>query len=173
MSMWAYGGLAAFQVYTSGIQADLIGKSAALNEKIAEANAEFAELDAFDAEIFGFTQQARYVSVIDKALSEQNVAFAAEDVDKSYGTAADIQEETRLIGVLNRMDIQKQARERALGFKRQARDFRLGGFMNRLQAGVEQQSVRLRGITGAIQTGISGYSRSVSAGAKAAGGGGG
>lgn len=160
MSAMLYGGLAALQLAGGYFAAQNIKETAALNADIADLNAEFAELDAFDAELEGFTEQARYQKVVDETISSQRLAFAAADVDVTFGSAADVERESRFIADLNKMEIQKQAQEKALGFKLQARDFRIGSFLTTAQAKVQASAVKFGAITGAAQTGLSGYSRS-------------
>ena len=65
-----YGGVAALNLVGGYFASENIKESARLNQDISEMNAQFAELDAYDAEIEGFTQEARYQSVIDTTLSD-------------------------------------------------------------------------------------------------------
>jgi len=155
-----YGGLAALQIAGGYFAAQNIKATAELNKDISDMNAEFAELDAYDAEIQGGTDQARYQSVIDNTLAEQSAIFNASDVDASYGSAASVAEETKFTGKLNLMQIEKQARQQALGYKRQARDINLGGSMNYSDSRTRAGQAMFQGITGAAQTGLTGYERS-------------
>lgn len=152
-------GLAGLQLASGYFAAENIKKTAKLNQDIANMNAEFAELDAYDAKIEGESQVAKYQSVIDNALGEQQARLAAADVDLNYGSVADIQKETRFIGELNKMEIIKQAEQQALGYKRQARDYKLGGVMNYSQAKSQASTVQTQAILGAALTGYKGYSK--------------
>lgn len=154
MSGYAMAGLAGLQLATSYFAAENIRQSAAINQRVAEINAEFAELDAYDAEIAGFSEVARYQSVIDATLGEQQAGFAAADVDLNFGTAAAIMEETKLIGELNKLELINQAEQQALGFKNQARNFRLGGYLARMGAEGNAAQVQLQGVLGAAGTGV-------------------
>ena len=136
-----------------------IKESAAINREISEMNAQFAELDAHDALVEGETQQAKYQSVIDNTLSDQQAILAASGVDTSFGSASSIEEETRFTGDLNLMEIQKRAQEQALGYKQQARDFRTGGILQESQAGIQASNVQFGALTGAGKTGLSGYGK--------------
>ena len=136
--------------------------SAELNQDIAEMNAEFAELDAYDAEVDGFTQIARYQGDVDKTLSQQRLNITAADVDINYGSAASIVEESRFVAELNKMEIEKQAQEKALGYRQQARSIRITGSAQNAAAKQRSSDDQFRSITGAISTGASGYSRSKS-----------
>lgn len=153
----ASAGLAALQLAGGYFASENIKRSAALNERIAEANAEFAELDAYDAELEGFSESARYQSVIDATLGTQQAELAAADVDLNFGSAASVQKETRLIAELNKMEIQKRGRENALGYQRQASDIRLGGFLGAQQAKSQASTVLVQGALGAAKSGIQAY----------------
>ena len=157
MSGYLYAGMAALQLAGSHFAAENIKETAALNREIAEMNAEFAELDAYDAEIAGYGEVARYQSVIDQTLGAQKAELAAAGVDTSYGTAAAIEDETNLIAQLNKMEIMNQAEKAALGYKTQARQFRVGGYLETVNAKNDIFSTRLQGVTGAANTGLSGY----------------
>lgn len=153
--------MAGLQLAGGYFAAENAKKTAQLNKEVAEMNAEFAELDAYDAEIEGYTQASRYQGVIDQTLGEQQLALTAADVDVNYGSAADIQAEARFTGELNKMEILKQAQERALGYKRQARDYRLGSALNTNQAKADAAVMLTQSITNA---GLTGYKASTSAG---------
>jgi hypothetical protein len=157
---YLYGGMAALELIGGYFASQNIKETARINREIAEMNAEFAELDAYDAELEGYTVQARYQSVIDNTLSEQQLAMTAQGVDVNYGSAAVLQEETRFIGELNKMEIEKRAQEQALGIKRQARDTR---FSANLQFGQEQAraaQAMFGSVMGAAKSGATGYQRS-------------
>jgi len=154
--------LAALQFLSSVRQGENVRRNAKFGEEFNEINAQFAEVDAIEAEKFGFTQIARYQTVIDKTLGAQKVGFAAQGVDVGFGTAAIIQKEARITGTLNKIDIEQQARERSLGFKREARSLRLRGALGVGVAESRAGAIRTQGAIAAITTGISGYNRSSS-----------
>ena len=158
--MYAEAGLAGLQLAGGYFASQNIKESARLNQDIANMNAEFADLDAYDAIAEGYSQQARYQSVIDKTLAEQQLALTAADVDVNYGTASATKQETRFTAELNLMEIQKQAQEKALGYKSQARDYRTSGVLQKAEASAKASSVLFNSVAGAAQTGISGYRRS-------------
>lgn len=157
--MWVYAALAAFQVASGFQQAQMIRENADLQNRVNDFNAAFAELDAYQAERQGFTDVSRYQTVVDKTLSDQRSAYAAQGVDVNYGTAAEVQAETRLTGILNMFDLQRQAREKAMGFKTEAINIRLQGGMRRLQSDLDASGVQRQAVIGAVSTGISGYTR--------------
>lgn len=154
--LYLYGGMAALQLAGGYFAAQNIKETARLNQEIADMNAEFAELDAYDAELEGVSQTARYQSVIDKTLSEQQLALTAADVDVNYGSAGEIKKETEFIGELNKMEIEKRAQEQSLGYERQARDMRLGGYMQNVDAQRRASDVKFNAVMGATNSGITG-----------------
>lgn len=152
MSAMLYGGLAALELAGGYFAAQNIRDTAELNQDIANMNAEFAELDAYDARIEGETQTAQYQASIDAVLSDQKLALAVADVDINYGSAGQVVKETRFIADLNKMEIEKQAQEKALGYKRQARDFRLGGDLDRAAAEGRASATEFGAVTSALGT---------------------
>lgn len=156
----AYGGLAALQLAGGYFASQNIKDTAELNRDIAEMNAEFAELDAYDAKIEGYTAEAKYQSIIDKTLSDQQAIMTAAGVDVTYGSAAEIQKETRFLGELNKMEIEKRAQEQALGYKREARSIRFGSFLEYGQAQAKADAVMFQSAIQAAGTGVTGYQRS-------------
>jgi hypothetical protein len=130
----------------------MIREQAGLQNRINILNAEYAELDAYEAEKMGYTRSARYQSVIDATIGAQRSAYAAEGVDVNFGTAAEVQAESQLAGFLNKLDMQKEARQRALGLKVEASNIRLGAGMQRSQAEMQAFGALMGGITGAAST---------------------
>lgn len=163
--MYVAAGLAALQLAGGYFASQNIKETAKLNQDIANMNAEFAELDAYDAITEGYTQQARYQTVIDQTLSEQNLALTAADVDVNYGTAATLIDETKFTAQMNLMEIQKQAEEKALGYKSQARSYRSGGALQFADAEAKASNVMFNSAASAAQTGLSGYKDYVKSGA--------
>lgn len=151
--------LAAYQVISGYQQAETIREQARLKKQIDDINADDAELDAYKAEQYGYTESARYQSVVDQTVAGQRAAYAANNVDVSYGTAAQKQNETRLTGYFNMLEMQRRGKERALGYKREARNIRLGSAFARQQGEIDAASARAHGISSGLSTGITGYSR--------------
>ena len=154
----ASGGLAAFQMYSSFLQAEHTERVGELNQEIAQFNADFAELEAHDAEKDGMTRSARYQSVIDEVTSQQTAEYAAADVDINFGSVGEFREEASFVGQLNQMEIQREARLKSMGLKSQARGFSLQGVLDRGKSDALASSQRLQGITSAAKTSMTGYS---------------
>lgn len=155
----AYGGLAALQLAGGYFASQNIKATADLNKDIADMNAEFAELDAYDARAQGETNQALYQKQVDDTLAEQRTMMNAQNIDTSYGSAGSIASETNFTAQLNLMQIEKDAQFTALGYKRQARDTRLGGTMQYASDRARAGQAMFSGITSAMSTGLTGYAR--------------
>lgn len=155
--MVALFALAAYQAVSALKQADEIRQSAELTNRLNEVNAKYADIDAYETEKFGFTEAASYQPNIDKTLAAQRSGYASQNVDINFGTAADVQEETKLVGNLNILDIQNQARMKALGFKQQAANIRSGMSVTKSQAEINSNSVASSGVTNAAGTAFRGW----------------
>lgn len=151
-------GMAGLQLVGGYFASQNIKESARLNQEIAEMNAEFAELDAYDAIISGESEQARYQSIVDQTTSQQRAILAAKGVDTSFGSASSIEQETQFIAEMNLMEIEKRAQEQALGYKSQARQFRMSGEIEAAKARQQAGNVLFQSVLGAGKTALSGYS---------------
>ncbi|MFM6930152.1 MAG: hypothetical protein ACKOX6_16900 [Bdellovibrio sp.] len=155
-SAYAQAGLAGYQIISGFQQAELVRENARLSREVNEMNAQAADLDAYHAELNGMTQEARYQQVIDSTLADQKVAYASQKVDAGFGTAAAVTAESKLTASLNKVDIENQAHEQALGIKNQARNIRLQGSMNDTAARLQANSMQNAAIIGAA-TSATGY----------------
>lgn len=156
---YAYGAMAGLQLAGGYFASQNIKATAELNRDIADMNAEFAELDEYDSIRQGETNKALYQKQIDDTLADQRTMMNAQNIDTSYGTASAVASETEFVGKLNLMQIEKDAQNTALGFKRQARDIRLGADMQYAGDQTRAGQARFSGITSAINTGLTGYAR--------------
>jgi hypothetical protein len=154
-----YGAMAGLQLLSGVQQANNIQKQAELSKELDEFNREQSLLDAFNAERDGYTQMARYGSTINAIESTQRNIYYANDVNPGFGTAADIQADTKNVGQLNLLDIQSQAHQRALGYKKQALGIKTQSGMNQIGASLQSTSARNTAILGAANTMITGYER--------------
>lgn len=159
---YATAGLIGFQLWNAHQQSDLILQSAELQSQIDAMNAEYAEIDAWNAERDGFTEAARYQTVIDQTIGEQRAIFAAQGVDFTRGTAAEVIRESKLAGFLNQLEIQAAGRKKAYGYKVEASNLRLGGYTSQIQSEINAFATRTAGTISAVGTGISAYERSQS-----------
>lgn len=154
--------MAAYQIASSMQMAELTRGQAKLSKRVADMNADAQDLDAWQAEADGYTESARYATTMSNILADQRVAFAARGVAVDSGIGKELQNESRLSGFLNTLDIQNQAHSRALGFKNQARNTRLGAYLETAKASAVASAQQTAGIMSAAGTLASGYARSSS-----------
>lgn len=159
MSLPVLIGLAGFQLLSSAQQAESLRESAQLYREIDELNAGYAEVDAWKAEQEGYTQEARYQSVIDQTIANQRATLISQDVDVNFGTAKALIEESKVTGFLNKLDIRNQAHQQALGYLDQAHNYRIQGALRTSQAAFDAASTKSAGLMNAGSTFISGYSK--------------
>lgn len=155
----AYLALGGLQLWSGLQQAEQIRANARLTERIGQMNARFAEIDAYEAEKMGYSEAARYQSVVDDVISDQRTIMAANNIDITEGTAKELQEESRLTGFLNTLDLQKAARAKALGLKIEASNMRLGVDLNRIQSDINADASVRAGVMGAARYGVEAYRR--------------
>lgn len=147
------------QLWAGAQEAENIRAMGRLKEKIADFNADLAEQDAFNAEASGATEMARYQTTIDQVVGAQRVAMASQGTDINFGTAKELQAETRLTGLMNQFDMQRRGHERAKGYKREASNIRFGAQMGRNQTEAEAGLAVSEGALNAANSMVSGYGK--------------
>lgn len=138
--------LAGFELWNKFEQGKLIDRASNLAREEALMNAEFAELDAYEAERAGYSIAAREQSVAQQSISELRADYASKEVDVGYGTAADIQAESWLIGYLNTIDLRRAARDQAKGFLNEAGSYRLGANAIDAQGRINKFATQISGV---------------------------
>lgn len=149
----------AYSIYSSSQDAEATEEAAKRQRLIDEQNAQYLEQDAFNAEAFGQTEAAAYDPTITGTIAQQRTNLAAADVDLSFGVAASIQNETRLNGQLNQLDMRRQAYEKAQGLRKQAKGVRMGSEYRGMEADAKAGAQRRAGYGQAAQIGMQTYSR--------------
>jgi opacity protein-like surface antigen len=152
--MWAYVALAGAQVISAAQQAEMIQKQAKVQQRINEINAEFSELNAWEAMGDAQGEAARYDTQVSDVLGKQHAAFSGADVQIGYGTAGAVDADTRTMGMLNVLELQRRGRQQAFQHKIQAINQRLSGYMTGLQADIDAGAAIRQGTFAAAQTGI-------------------
>lgn len=158
-SVYALGGLAIFQAWAGLQQADTIRKNAKLKQQVDDMNAKFADLNAFRSLQEGQAQAADYEKKIEAVIGGQREAYASRNIDVNYGSAKEMQNDTQIQGVVNILNIQKQARDKALGYNNQAINERLQGQFKNIQGQLDASTAETTGFMQATHTAISGYPR--------------
>lgn len=151
--------LGAAQVVAGAHQSNLLRDSADIQRRVAEMNAEFAEYDAARAELEGESTAAQYASTVARVVSGQQEAFISQNVDYSFGTAAEVVTETKVRGMLNQSEIRQQAAMKAMGYRLEALNIRMQGGMNESNTRRAADTAMIGGLTSGLSTGVSGYMR--------------
>ena len=154
----SYAALAGFQVISGLHQSEMVKAQADIQKQIDEFNAQQAEYDAWKAEGYGQTQMAVYQTQVDKAMAAAKVGAAAEGV-KIEGSLSEVVDENKSVALSNMLEIENQARERALGYTRQARSVRMGSQFSQAQATAQSQSVKTGALLSAGSTLVTGYGK--------------
>jgi predicted polyphosphate/ATP-dependent NAD kinase len=144
----------------SGLQqAGLVREQARLTSMLSQMNEQYADLEAFDTEGYTEAVAARTETQGQQTVGSQRVAMAAENVDVNFGTAKEIQNESKLNTFLNVIDIRQQGRARALGIKREARNATIQSMINGGAAGLQASATQTAGFLNAAATGANYYMR--------------
>lgn len=151
-SGYAAGGFAALGLLQGAKQAADIQQAAQLTYNLAQVNAKYALVDANNATLMGYTQEARYASVINQTVSKQRAAYAGAGADVGYGTAAAVQDQTKETGLLNQLDMLSQAHAKALGFQNESRNILQGASVAQDQAEMNANGVASSAAIGAAGT---------------------
>lgn len=151
MSWWLAGSIG-LQLLQGGAQAQMIQAQSEGQQAIDELNAESLEFDAFEAEQLGYTQVARYQSVVDKTLATRKAVQASQDIDTNFGTARDVQDENKLNAYMNSLDMVTKAGNNARNLKRRASSVRLGSDMNAIVADANARGAETAGAVKGVST---------------------
>ncbi len=162
LSSTGYGAIAAaaIQLGSGYQQAQLIRQNAEVRKQIDGLNIAAANQDSFNARAFGDTEAARYQSTIDATVGKERADLSGQGVDVNYGSAAEVQADSRIDGMLSQLDIQQKAYQRAQGYIKEANNTRLTGGMYQSQMGQDAATAEGVGDANALKTLISGYTRS-------------
>lgn len=139
-------------------QSQAIKARAAYQGVIAKINAEMATMNAEDAIRRGEITARDYQKEVDGMIGAQKVAYAAQNVDVNFGSAADIQAETRMFGALDVLTIKNNAWREAWGYKVEALNSTFSG-----------KYAEMEGKYGARQALISGGLQALGSGVQAIG----
>lgn len=162
MALPVLAAMAVIQVVSSIGQGNIVKKQADIQRQMDEFNARLAEEDAWRAEAYGQTQMARYQTELDKMRGSTKVAGAAAGVNLNEGSLSEVVAESQMVGTLNMIDIQNQAYEQAMGFKREAANTRFASDRRRSNMYAQADAQTQAGITNALMNfgsaAYSGYS---------------
>ena len=116
---------------------------ASYNRKLNEFTLEAREHDANEIRSYGQTLSSRVQANVDRVIGSQQSILASQGVNVAYGSAAKVQQETRVAGVVNVLALQQAARNKAYGISSESVGLRLKGRLAHLR-GKEQAFTQLR-----------------------------
>ena len=151
--MYAYLALAGLQVASGFQQGQIIRQNGDLQAEIQEANAKYAQVDAYNALETGYGNAAKYQDVVDATVAADRGAYASEGVQIGYGTAGQQENDNHIAGMVNTLQIQKQARDQSVGYQVQGLNFTMAGQMTQLQSTINAGAAQSAGILQGIQSG--------------------
>ncbi len=152
-------GLAAYEIMAGLQQGQTIMETAHLKSQIQDLNARFSELDAYHSLVKGEGEAAQEGDKIDEMIGAQRSGYAKNGIDVNSGTAAQVQADTRITGMMNVLNIQKQARDQAQGYLNNALNERLGSSVTTQQGALSATGAQASGILKGVNTGLTGYWR--------------
>lgn len=150
--MGAAGAIAAVKLAGAGVGAYGQIQQGRAEQKAANMQADLLEMQARDAIERGGWEAAKRTRATKRLLGGQRAAMAAQGLDLSVGSPADLQTETETIGALDALMIKTNAAREAWGFKSQAAMTRYEGRIKRRAANLGAFNTLLGGGVGAAQT---------------------
>lgn len=95
--------------------------------RMSDINARYAEKRAEKAIEAGEKQAIEYKKKINQTIGAQRTGFASQGVDVGFGSAQDVQKETREVGYRDMEEIRTNAFLEAMGYRQQASEMRRTG----------------------------------------------
>ncbi len=125
---------------------------------VSKLNAELSEIKAEDAIRQGYMESRDYQKEVDSMISDQRVAYAAQGVDVNFGSAADIQRETRLQGAMDVLKIKNNSYLEAWGYKSEAINDTAAGRFTEVSGRNNARNTLITGGMNSVSYGLQAYS---------------
>ena len=138
----AMAGLALYQGWTQAEGAKAMGQ---YQNEMAKINSANAEMQADGAIKRGKEAAENYKKKVNSLVGTQKVGYAAGGVDVGYGSAQEIQDETREIGARDIATIKNNAFLEAMGYKAESQNALRRGRIAQLGAKNESANTLLTG----------------------------
>lgn len=127
-------------------QAEIIGIQAGMSLRANEFNSALLDEDKFSIVKDGQNMISQYVTQVDQVFAKQDAIMNYLDIDSSFGTAATIKKESKLIKATNVMQMEEQARNKALGIDRQQRQMEMQALLGVQASKIQQQQLQATGV---------------------------
>jgi hypothetical protein len=145
MSYFMVGAMVATALYT----VHTTNEQASANQKIANNNATMADYAAKDAQVRGEEEVINVQRRAAALRSSQRVSAAAKGLDLSYGTTADLQDQTDFFAQADMATARTNAGREAWRYRAQAQDSRTQGSLAKSNADMQNVGTIL-GATGQV-----------------------
>jgi len=159
--------LLATTLVTGAYQADVQRKQGQASAQVAENNAVLAQQEADASNALATREMEQQAWRTRIALGQQRAAIAANNIDPTLGTPAEILGETALFGEVDQQTIRMNAARQAWGFNAQAQNQRTQGELARWSGNAQATGTILGSLASAASMGFGGIG---GAGAGGAGG---
>lgn len=133
-----------------------------------ETNQRIAEMQADDAIKRGDKEAAKIGQQVKQTVGSQRAALAAQGIDVDVGSAADIQESTRALGVQDMQTVRMNAWKEAWGLKVEALSLQGQASMVKAAGDFEAKNTLLTGGMRALNFGVQSYAYANQGGGKTA-----
>lgn len=150
--------LLATTLVTGAYQADVQRKQGEANAQVAENNATLAQADADQANALATREMEQQAWRTRIALGQQRAAIAANNLDPTLGTPAEILGETAMFGEVDQQTIRMNAARQAWGFSAQAQNQRTQGELARWSGNAQATGTILGSLASAASMGFGGVS---------------
>ncbi|OBU70459.1 hypothetical protein A9K58_00465 [Stenotrophomonas maltophilia] len=146
--------LLATTLITGAYQADQQRKQGEVNAQIAENNATLAQQEADASNAMATREMEQQAWRTRAVMGQQRAAIAANNVDPTLGTPADILGETALVGEIDQQTIRMNAARQAWGFNAQAQGFRTQAKLSRWSGNAQATGTILGSLASAASMGM-------------------
>lgn len=151
--------LIATTLVTGAYQANVQSQQGKANAQIAENNAVLAQQDADASNAMATREMEQQAWRTRAVLGQQRTAIAANNIDPTLGTPADILGETAMFGEVDQQTIRMNAARQAWGFNAQAQNQRTQGELARWSGNAQATGTILGSLASAASMGFGGMGR--------------
>lgn len=133
-------------------QASAVRREGRYISAVNTANAALADESAEDAIARGWLAEQRLRTGTHGLAAEQRTMLAAQGLDLSTGSAAEIAENTIALGELDALMIRNNAAREAWGYRVEATNFRQQALLARSSSKAQARSLRMQGVSTLLTT---------------------
>lgn len=148
--------LLATTLVTGAYQADVQRKQGEANAQVAENNAMLAQQDADASNAMATREMEQQAWRTRAMVGQQRAAIAANNVDPTLGTPAEILGETAMFGEVDQQTIRMNAARQAWGFNAQAQNQRTQASLSRWNSNAQATGTILGSLASAASMGMGG-----------------